>query len=109
VSGFMASPLWFATRATGIVAFLLLTLVLALGVLSTERGFAGPRWPRFATQALHRNTALLALGLLAVHVATTIVDGYVDMGWATAIVPFSSSYEHSVSRSARLPPTWSWS
>lgn len=89
----MTSPLWFATRATGIVAFLLLTLVLALGVLSTKRGFAGPRWPRFVTQALHRNAALLAVGMLVVHVVTTIVDGYVNMGWTTAVVPFTSGYE----------------
>jgi DMSO/TMAO reductase YedYZ heme-binding membrane subunit len=93
MSGFMSSPLWFATRATGIVAFLLLTMVMALGVLSTQRGFAGPRWPRFVTQSLHRNAALFTVGLLVVHVVTTIVDGYVDMGWATAVVPFSSEYE----------------
>lgn len=89
----MSSPLWFVTRATGVVTFLLLTVVLALGVLSTRREFAGPRWPRFVTQSLHRNAALFTIGLLVVHVVTTIVDGYVDIGWATAVVPFSSNYE----------------
>lgn len=93
MSGFLTSPLWFATRATGIVAFLTLTLVLALGVVSTQRRLAGPRWPRFVTQGLHRNAALLAVGLLVVHVATTIIDGYVDMGWTSAVIPFASNYE----------------
>lgn len=86
------APLWYVTRSTGITAFVLLTLAMALGVAATQRALASPAWPRFATQALHRNVSLLAPAFLAVHIVTAIADGYVDMGWWSAVVPGASSY-----------------
>ncbi|MGZ6827313.1 MAG: ferric reductase-like transmembrane domain-containing protein [Mycobacteriales bacterium] len=93
VTPFSSAPLWYLTRSTGVVSFLLLTAALVLGVASTQRALASPRWPRFATQSLHRNVALLGLGLLVVHIATTVLDSYVTVGWVSAVVPFSSSYK----------------
>ncbi|WP_299051951.1 ferric reductase-like transmembrane domain-containing protein [uncultured Nocardioides sp.] len=87
------NPLWTLSRASGVMAFLLLTVVTALGVAATRRAVASPRWPRFATQDLHRNLSLLALGFLAVHLAATVLDGYVDVGWWAGIVPFASTYD----------------
>jgi sulfoxide reductase heme-binding subunit YedZ len=84
--------LWFANRGTGVVLVGLLTLSLALGVLSTAR--AGSRWwPRFLTQGLHRNVALLALLLLGAHAATAVADSYVDIRWQDVVVPGRSAYE----------------
>jgi len=83
------SPLWFLTRSTALVAFVLLTVALLVGLFATRRT-AGV--PRFASQALHRNTTLLALGFVVVHVATTVLDGYVPVGWAAAVLPFTSAY-----------------
>jgi DMSO/TMAO reductase YedYZ heme-binding membrane subunit len=86
------APLWYLSRSTGIVSFVLITLTLCLGIASTQRALASPRWPRFATQGLHRNVSLLALGLLGVHVVVTIADGYVDISWWALIVPGVSHY-----------------
>lgn len=87
------SPLWVLSRASGVTAFLLLTAVTALGVPATRRAVASPSWPRFATQDLHRNLSLLALGFLAVHLVSTVLDGYVDVGWWAGLVPFTSGYD----------------
>lgn len=88
----VASPLWLTTRATGIAAFLLLTVAFALGLAATRRALASRWWPRFATQQLHRNVTLLALALLVVHVVTTLADSYVHVGWWSWIVPGVSGY-----------------
>jgi predicted ferric reductase len=87
--------LWFANRATGVVLVTLLTLVTATGIFSTARTGTA-RWPRFATQALHRNTALLAMVMLAGHAVTAVVDTYVDIRWYDVFVPFVGKYS----------PTW---
>lgn len=90
----MTGPLmWFANRATGIVLLVLFTLVVVLGVLATVLP-ARPRrrLPSFVSQSLHRSSALLAVGLLGAHIATAVVDDYVDIGWRDAIVPFVGSY-----------------
>ena len=83
--------LWYATRGTGVVALLLLTAVVALGIAGTAR-FETERWPRVMTAALHRYLSLLAVAFVAVHVATAVLDPYAPIGWAAAVVPFSASY-----------------
>lgn len=85
------SPLWYATRATGVIALVLLTATVVLGVASTAR-FATPRWPRIVTSGLHRNLSLLSVVFVAAHVLTTVLDTYAPIGWVAAIVPFSSPY-----------------
>lgn len=92
-SAFSSQWLWYATRSTGIVAFLLLSVTLVLGVAATQRALASRRWPRFATQDLHRNVSLLAMAMLLIHIVTTLVDAYVKVGWWSLVVPLTSSYE----------------
>jgi methionine sulfoxide reductase heme-binding subunit len=91
-NGFSSNPLWYLTRSTGVVAFVLLTLGTVLGVAATQRALASPGWPRFATQVVHRNVNLLALAFVVVHFVTTLLDGYVSVGVAAVLVPFVSSY-----------------
>ncbi len=83
--------LWYATRATGLVAMLLLTATTALGFLTACR-LAGDRWPRFLVVGLHRNISLLALVFLGLHIATNVLDTYVTIGIQDAVVPFLSGY-----------------
>ncbi len=90
-TGFGSNPLWYVTRSTGLLAFVLLTATLALGVLSTQR-VATPRWPRFASQALHRNISGLAVAFLVVHVITTVLDSFVHVSWLAVVIPFASTY-----------------
>lgn len=87
-----SNPLWYTTRATGIVSFLLLTVTFVLGLAATKRALASPYWPRFATQQLHRNVSLLAAVFLVVHIVTTLADSYVSVGWWSALVPFTAHY-----------------
>lgn len=89
----MEGPLlWFANRGTGVALLLLLTLTTVLGVLAT-RGDAGRGLPRFVTQSLHRNLGLVSLALLLAHVATAVLDEYVDIRWWHALVPVGATYE----------------
>ncbi len=85
------SAYWYATRGTGVVALLLLTAGVLLGVLSSTR-WTSPRWPRFVVSGLHRNLTLLALAFVVVHVVTTLLDGYAPIGLRDAVVPFASRY-----------------
>ncbi len=85
------SAYWYLTRGTGVVALLLLTVGLVLGVMGPT-AFRTSRLPRFAVSALHRNVTLLALAFVVVHVVTTILDGYAPIGVRDAFVPFVASY-----------------
>ena len=86
------TALWYASRATGVVALLLLTAVLLLGILVNRQGRL-PGLPSFAVTGLHRNVPLLAVAFLAIHVITAIVDPYVTIGLAATVLPFVSSYK----------------
>jgi sulfoxide reductase heme-binding subunit YedZ len=91
-SKFSSAPLWYLTRSTAIIAFVLMTVSFALGIAATQRELATPGWPRFATQQLHRNVALLGLVALIVHIVTTVSDSYVNVGWPALVVPGLSGY-----------------
>ena len=84
--------LWYATRATGLVTLLLLTVSVLLGVITAGR-FVSEKWPRFLTVGLHRRLSLLVLVFLALHIGTTVVDTYTSIPAAAAVVPFASSYQ----------------
>jgi sulfoxide reductase heme-binding subunit YedZ len=85
------SVLWYTTRGAGAVSLVLLSAVVVLGVLSSLR-FEVPSWPRFLTTGLHRNLSLTAVVFLALHIVTAVVDPFTHLGWAAALIPFSSYY-----------------
>jgi sulfoxide reductase heme-binding subunit YedZ len=86
-----ASPLWYAARAGGTIALLLLTATVALGTAIGGRA-APRRVGRFEISLLHRNLALLTLAFLAVHIATAVLDPYAGLRWADTVVPFAAAY-----------------
>jgi sulfoxide reductase heme-binding subunit YedZ len=86
-----STPLWYLTRATGLVALVLLTASMALGLLSSVR-YQRPAWPRFVTIGLHRNASLLALAFTALHIATTLADSYAPIRLQDVVIPFISAY-----------------
>jgi DMSO/TMAO reductase YedYZ heme-binding membrane subunit len=86
-----STPLWYLTRATGLVALVLLTASMALGLLSSVR-YQRPAWPRFVTAGLHRNTSLLALAFTGLHIVTTLADSFVPIRLQDVVVPFISAY-----------------
>jgi sulfoxide reductase heme-binding subunit YedZ len=83
--------LWYATRASGLMALILLTLSMVLGVTTTTRARAR-NWPGFAQQEMHRRVSMIAVVFLAIHVVTSVLDTYVSIGWAAIVIPFTSSY-----------------
>ncbi|WP_405521705.1 ferric reductase-like transmembrane domain-containing protein [Streptomyces canus] len=85
------SPLWYASRAGGTLALILLTTTVVLGIASGGRT-APRRIGRFEVGLLHRNLSLLTLVFLAVHVVTAVLDPFVHLSWAVSVVPFSASY-----------------
>ena len=85
------SALWYLARGSGLVLLGLLTANLVLGV-AIQGGWHPLAWPRFAVQTVHRNMALLAVILLAIHVITLELDPFVGVGWWAAVVPFVSPY-----------------
>ncbi|MEU5893575.1 ferric reductase-like transmembrane domain-containing protein [Streptomyces sp. NPDC047461] len=85
------SPLWYASRAGGTLALILLTVTVVLGIASGGRT-APRRIGRFEVGLLHRNLSLLTLVFLAVHVVTAVLDPFVHLSWAVSVVPFGASY-----------------
>ena len=83
--------LWYTTRGAGAVSLVLLTAVVLLGLMTSLR-FETESWPRFLAAGLHRNLALMSVIFVVLHVVTAVVDPYAHLGWASAVIPFASSY-----------------
>jgi methionine sulfoxide reductase heme-binding subunit len=90
----MSSPaMWYATRATGITALVLLTATVFLGVLVAGR--ARSSLPAFARAEFHKRLSVLSVVFLAIHVLTSVLDTYVHIGWASILLPFTSTYHRA--------------
>src|SRR5256885_13052252 len=87
-----STALWYASRATGVVSLLLLSLVVMLGILVNRQGRL-PGLPSFAVTGLHRSLSLMSVLFVAVHVATAVIDPYVNIRLAAVVIPFVSAYE----------------
>jgi DMSO/TMAO reductase YedYZ heme-binding membrane subunit len=86
-----STALWYATRASGLMALVLLTLTMVLGMTTTTRARA-KNWPGFAQQEMHRRISILAVVFLAIHVITSVLDSFVNISWAAIVIPFTSRY-----------------
>ncbi len=85
-------PTWgTASAAAGVIAMVLLTAVVVLGIL-VDRRVRLPGLPRFVGLSLHRYTSLLALAFLALHIVTALVGPYARVGMLGALVPLVSGY-----------------
>ena len=88
----MNEILWYASRATGVVSIVLLTVVLVLGLVTSGR-----RRPHGESAtvivALHRSLSLGMSVFLGVHILTAIVETYVSIDLVSAVLPFTSGYE----------------
>jgi DMSO/TMAO reductase YedYZ heme-binding membrane subunit len=83
---------WYAVRAAGVVAYVLLSAVVALGLTMAGRRRL-ERWPRFALEDVHRFGGLLVGTFVAVHVVTIAIDSYLRFSVAALLVPFASTYK----------------
>ena len=81
-----------ASRATGVVAMVLLTAVVVLGILASRRGRV-PGVPRFTALNLHQFLSLTAVVFLAAHILTAVAIPFAHVKVVAAVVPFVSSYQ----------------
>jgi methionine sulfoxide reductase heme-binding subunit len=85
------TPMWYATRASGYTALVLLSASVVLGVLTAARE-SRREWPRFVVQSLHRNLSLLVGVFLVIHILTSVIDPFAKLNFLDAFVPFIASY-----------------
>jgi len=87
-----SSPaIWYAARASGVAAYVVLSIVVCLGL--TLGGKAkSRRWPRFSVEDVHRFGGLLVGSLLGVHILAIAGDSFLPFSLTQLLVPFTSSY-----------------
>jgi sulfoxide reductase heme-binding subunit YedZ len=87
-----SSPaIWYAARASGVAAYVVLSLVVSIGL--TLGGKAqSRRWPRFSVEEIHRFGGLLVGSLVGVHVLAIAADSFLPFSLTQLLVPFTSSY-----------------
>ena len=82
---------WLLARASGMTAYVLLTLSVLAGLAVKTRPFGKAVKPAAQTDT-HRTLALLGLGMLVVHGVSLVLDQTVRMPLYGLLVPLASSY-----------------
>jgi len=83
---------WYLTRASAMVAWVLMTMTLVWGILLTTRilrGADNPEW----LKVTHRYMSGLAVVMIAIHIATLMLDEYINFGVSDVLVPFSTTFK----------------
>ncbi len=88
----MSAAFWALGRGTGVVALVLFTVALVLGIVARS-GRPVPWLGRFGTSDLHRTAALTGTGLVAAHVATLYFDPYAQLRLVDFVFPFLGAYK----------------
>jgi DMSO/TMAO reductase YedYZ heme-binding membrane subunit len=83
--------LWYAERASGIVAYLLLTVLVVLGLTLSSRA-RSRAWPAFAIEDVHRFVGILAGVFIALHVSLMAIDSFLPFSLTQILVPFTATY-----------------
>lgn len=87
-----SSPaIWYAARASGVAAYVILSLTVSLGISMGGKAQSS-RWPRFATEDIHRFGGLLVGSLIGVHVLTIAADSFLPFSIGQLVIPFTSTY-----------------
>jgi methionine sulfoxide reductase heme-binding subunit len=87
-----SSPaIWYAARASGVAAYVVLSLVVSLGLLLGGK-VQNRRWPRFSMEDVHRFGGLLVGSLIGIHVLAIAADSFLPFSLTQLLVPFTSRY-----------------
>ncbi len=87
----MTEALWALGRGTGIVALVMFTVTLVLGIV-TRSGRPVPGLGRFGVADVHRTAALTGVGLIAVHVVSLLFDPYAQLKLVDLLFPFLAAW-----------------
>lgn len=91
MNGTQASLLWFVARGSGMVAYLLLTATVVLGIAVSRRWY-NAEWPRLVVEGAHRWFMLIFSVFLVVHIATLVLDPFSHISFGDAVIPFAGTY-----------------
>ena len=86
----MSPGVWYFARSAGIVAYLLLSSSVLLGVLMA--GKSRFTWPKFAVEEVHRFLAILTGVFIVLHGGSLLLDRVVPISLGQELVPFTSPY-----------------
>jgi predicted ferric reductase len=86
-----AQTWWYLARATGYVAWALVTTSVISGLLLATRLTNGRPTPAWILD-LHRFLAGTAVAFTGLHIVGLVADNYVHFGVADILVPFASSW-----------------
>ncbi len=86
----MSPTVWYTARSAGIVAYLLLSTTVVLGLSMSAR--ARFRWPRFAVEEVHRFLTIVTAVFIGVHGASLLLDKVAPISLGQELVPFSGHY-----------------
>lgn len=87
----MNEALWALGRGTGVVALVMFTVALVLGIASRS-GRPLPGLGRFGVSDLHRTASLTGVGLVAVHLTSLLFDPFAQLHLVDLALPFLASY-----------------
>ena len=82
---------WYVTRASGIVAYLLLWFSMVLGLAVTSK-YLDRLLDRVFTYDFHQFISLLSIAFVGLHVAVLMLDRYLPYTLWQILVPFISPY-----------------
>jgi sulfoxide reductase heme-binding subunit YedZ len=82
---------WLASRALGIVAIVLLSLSVSLGLAMSGRLLRRPGLPA-RLKRYHEASTLVMLGLITAHGGVLLLDGYLRPSLAGVTLPFAFGY-----------------
>lgn len=83
---------WLASRASGVVALVLVTVSVMIGLAMAGKVLRVPGLSR-KLMAVHEQTALAGLIAISVHVITLLGDPFLDPGVSGIAVPFAMDFE----------------
>lgn len=83
--------IWYAARASGIAAYVVLSTVVCLGLALGNKA-QSRRWPRFSVEDVHRFGGLLVGSLVVVHVGAIAMDSFLPFSLTQLVVPLAASY-----------------
>jgi len=87
----LTNALWYLGRGTGLVALVMFTLTMVLGI-TTRSGRQALGLSRFGVADLHKTASLAGVGLVATHVVTLLFDPYAQLKLVDLVFPFLAAY-----------------
>jgi methionine sulfoxide reductase heme-binding subunit len=82
---------WYAARAAGIAAWVVLSAVVAFGLALAGRA-GRPHQPRSAVTDVHRFGGILAGVFVVTHIVTIAIDAWLPFSLSELLIPFTARY-----------------